>query len=1121
MLRLVMGRSGSGKSRFALDKAEEAMNDGRKAVVIVPEQFTFETERSLLRSAGPSSCLNIEVLSFSRMAHKVASGYGGFAGRYIDNCGRAILMHKAITEVTDRLKIYGRQAGYPSFAKTMVETASEYKLCSVTPEMLDEASVRTDDQLLRSKLKDVSLILRSYDALLADRFIDPSDDLSRLADLLRKHRCFEGEDIIIDSFKGFTAQEKEVIAELIKQAKDVYITLCAERGELDNAYGLFAPVGETKRSLIALAGRCGVPAASICWLDGTKRFEAEPLRELEKRIFRPEAKVYDFPAPEIHIISAANFYDESQFAAQEIARLIREEGARCRDFVVISRGLENYQGILDPVFEKYGIPLFFDKRRDIAVHPLMTALLCALEIISGNWRPDPVFRYLKTGLAGFDSVEISKMENYTLIWNIRGERWLSPWTDNPDGFTGSLTADGQKTLAELNALREKLTTPFIRLSAALDNAPDVSAMISALYSFLTETGADKAVQSAHDRLEEAGELELADEYRQIWEKLGDVFDQAAAVLGQEKMTVSGLGELLKLAIENMELAHIPPSLDEVTAGDAERIRAGSAKYAFVIGLADGIFPKAQTSSGVMTDAEREELIALGLELSPPARRKVAEERFIAYEAFTCASDRLYLSCPRSDAAGKSLRPSPFLLSVKTLFPHSDIRSEALENDFDSVQNERSAFDMLALRFGRRGTLRDSLESYFEKDKEYSERLAALKAAMRREPAVIKDKSVARELYGEKMNISPSRLESFEQCRFLYFCRYGLGAKARKKAELAAPEIGTLIHFVLERLLSAHQAKKLWETEKSELDCEIDALLAEFAKMYFGGLEDKPERFKYLYLRLRQTVIVLVERIAQELSVSDFYPVDFELDIRSGGDVAPELIELKDGGAIAVEGKVDRVDIMKKSGKTYLRVIDYKTGAKTFSLPDVEYGLNLQMFIYLFTLCSGAAKRYKSPELLPAGVLYLPAKRPDVSVDRGEDDDKIRKQTSSAMKMSGLVLRDAQVVDSMEHGAAGIFIPARLKISAGAGDDPFDASSSVATLEQFGILKTHIDKTLKKMASALRDGDVEARPVDGLGYHPCDYCEFSSVCGHESGDEVKYLHASKNVWDDLKGGDENG
>lgn len=1121
MLRLVMGRAGSGKSSFALKKAREATQSGRKAVVIVPEQFTFETERALLRSAGPSGCLDIEVLSFSRMAHKVASTCGGFAGRYIDNCGRAMLMHKAISEVSEQLKVYGRQAGYPSFAKTMVETANEYKLCSVTPDMLDDVSLRTDDRLLRRKLKDVSLILKAYDAMLADKFADPSDDLSRLADMLLKHRCFEGADIIIDSFKGFTAQEKSVISELMKQARDVYITLCAERGGIESAYGLFAPVGDTKRSLVALAGRAGVPVASMIWLDGTKRFLNEPLRELEARVFRPEAKPYNAPAGQIHIVSAANLYDEAQFAAQEIARLIREEGARCRDIVVISRGLEMYQGILDPVFEKYGIPLFFDKRRDIAVHPLMTALLCALEILSSHWRPDPVFRYLKTGLAGLDSVEISKMENYTLIWNIRGDRWLSPWTDNPDGISGRISGEGVRALVELNALRERLVGPFMRLNKALEDATDAAAMISSLYAFLTETGADRAVQSAHDGLVASGELELADEYRQIWEKLGSVFDQAAAVLGKEKLSVSGLEELLKLAIENMELAHIPPSLDEVTAGDAERIRAGSAKYVFVIGLADGIFPKAQTSSGVMTDSEREELISLGLELSPPARRRVAEERFIAYKTFTCSSSQLYLSYPRSDAAGKALRPSPFLLGVKSLFPGCDIREEALDNDFDSVQNERSAFDMLALHYGERTPLRESLARHFEALPEYADRLAALRTATLRETAVIKNKGVARELYGERMNITPSRLESFEQCRFMYFCRYGLGARSRRKAELAAPEIGTLIHFVLEKLLSKHQGKKLWETEKDVLDGEIDALLDEFAIAYFGGLDDKPERFRYLYLRLRETVIVLVERIARELSESDFYPVDFELDIRSGGDVPPEVIDIKDGGIIAVEGKVDRVDMMKKNGKTYLRVIDYKTGAKTFSLPDVLYGLNLQMFIYLFTLCSGATRRYASPELLPAGVLYLPAKRPDVSVDRDEDKDKIAKKTGGAMKMSGLVLKDPQVVDGMEHGAQGLFIPARLKATAGSGDEPFDASSSVATLEQFGILKKHIDNTLKEMADTLRGGDIAARPVEGLGYHPCDYCEFASVCGHENGDSVRYFHGSKNVWDDLKGGGENG
>ena len=1118
MLKLVLGRAGSGKTRFTLDKAAEIMQSGGNAVIVVPEQFTFETERSLLRAIGPESCLNIEVLSFSRMVHRVMGVYGGFAGRYIDDCGRYIIMHIAIKQVADLLNVYRRQAQYPAFIKTMVETTAEYKLCGVTPDIIDDAVSRADDALLRRKLEDISLIMRTYDALLENGFRDASDDLTRLANELSRHKFFEGRTVIIDAFKGFTAQEKTVLKEILSQAKDVYITLCTDKLDDDESgYGLFSPVRKTGQELIMLANRAYVPVAKPEILDVIKRFEPTALYELERRIFRPQALKYEKTAPEIHIISASNIYDEAQFAAQEIARLIREEGVRCRDIVVISRGLELYRGILDPAFEKYGIPLFFDTRRDIETHPLMTLLLCALEIITTNFRFEPVFRYLKSGLAGFDMIEISLVENYVLTWDIRGDAWKSEWQGNPEGFAGGMGEQVGEQLLLLNNIRSRFVEPLLAFSKALEAAPDAQGMVAALYCFLIELGADKTVMKIYENLIDTGEVELADEYRQIWDKLINIFNQSQVVLKDTRLTNSELYELLHLAIANTELAHIPPSLDEVTAGDAERIRAGDAKYAFVIGLADGIFPKTQSSGGVITDTEREKLISLGLELSPPAQQRIVEERFIAYKAFTCASKGIYLTCPRSDTSGRVMRPSYFLLSVKALFPQCDVRDEALGDGLESIQNEKSAYELMALRYNDRSQLEWVLRDYFKILPEYKGRLSSLDAAANKKPALLRDRALARSLFGERMHISPSRLESFEQCRFLYFCRYGLRARPRRKAEMMAPEIGTLIHFVLEKLLSSEMGKKLTEISKEELYAEIDRLLDEFANDYLGGLEDKPERFKYLFLRLRETVVALVEHIAQELASSDFIPVDFELAIQNDGEVKPVVIDLPDGGSIAVEGKVDRVDIMKRGSKTYLRVIDYKSGAKTFNLQDVVYGLNLQMFIYLFSLCDNAALRYSAQELLPAGVLYMPARRPEISAQRGEEEQSINSRINGALKMSGLITDEPEVIKGMEHDAKGIFIPARLKENAQDDGSQIDLRSSVASLEQFGVIKRHIENTLRCMAQTLREGDVAALPVEGLGYKPCGYCEFSSVCGFEKGDAVRYLRNTKNVWDDLKGG----
>ena len=1119
MLRLIFGRAGSGKTRYALEAAGAAMEKGRHAVIVVPEQFTYETERALLRRLGPRSCLYVEVLSFSRMAHRVFGECGGVACRYIDDSGRALVMHRALQQVADRLGVYRRQAASPAFAGTMVQTVAEYKQCGVDSQALAQAAGQLDDPLLSQKLTDLSLIVGAYDAMLSAGFADSLDDLTRLAQALEDCPFFASRTVVLDSFKGFTPQERQVLAAILRQADEVAVTLCADRyGDEEGGIGLFSPVQKTARQLTALAGKCGVAVAKPLVLPGPFRFACESLRALEGRVFRPRAERYDGPAPEIHIVSASNLYDEAQFAAQEIARLVRTQGLRYRDFVVISRGLPMYRGILEPVFERYGVPLFFDTPRDVETHPLMALALSALDAAAADFRPEHVLRYLKTGLTGFSAMETAQVENYLLTWDIAGaESWRSPWQGNPDGFAGPLTGEGQARLDELNDLRARIAAPLLNLSQQLDEAAGASRMAEALYRLLVAVGADRAVADACRTLGDAGEVELADEYRQMWDKLMNVLDQTARTLGEDRMPPKEFAQLLRLCIVSTELSHIPPSLDEVTAGDAERIRASDAKIALVIGMAEGVFPRTHTPGGVITDAEREKLIRLGLELSAPAHEQAVEERFLAYTALTCSSQAIYLTCPRSDTAGRTMRPSQFLLHVKSLFPQCGVIEEALGDPLDSVQNEASAFDMLAMRYGvaRNGedALGRALLRYFKTLPAYAGRLAALEAAAGREPARLRDHAAARALFGERMHISPTRLETFGQCRFLYFCRYGLRAQTRRKAVLMAPEIGTLVHFVLERLLSGLEGRKLWEIAPEKLGETVDGLLDEFAAVYLGGLDDKPERFRYLYARLKETVMALVAHLAQELSQSEFFPVDYELKIAEDGDVAPVVIDLPDGGAIAVEGKVDRVDRMTSGGKTYLRVIDYKTGAKSFSLNDVAYGLNMQMLVYLFTLCENAAGRYGGAPL-PAGILYMPAKKPEVVVPHGADDTEIRRGQSAELKMSGLIAAEPEVIRGMEQEARGIFIPARMKNDG----EPDTLRSSIATFEQFGALQRHIGRILRAMAKTLRAGDIAAQPVEGLGYRPCDYCEFSAVCGHEKGDRVRWLYRfdKNDVWKQIEG-----
>lgn len=1123
MLHIVFGRSGSGKTRFAMNTANDAAKKGIETVMIVPEQFTFETERAIVHNFGAKSCLEIEVLSFSRLVHRIMSKYGGLACRYIDDCGRHVLMRLALRQVADMLKVYSRQAESAAFVKTMVDAVAEYKVCGIDPDILDDAAKKCGGGLLKHKLSDIALIMRTYSALLESRFADPLDDLTRLAAKLDDCPFFEGKTVIIDGFKGFTVQERKVIEKILKKADDVYVTLCAESLGRPDSAGLFSPVEKTARQLVNLANRCGCKVASPLVLSDTHRFECESLKALESTVFRPDSKPYSEPAPQIRIVYAKNIYEEAKYVACEVTRLVRETGCRYGDIAVISRALDSYNGILDPIFEQYGIPLFYDSRRGVATHPLMALVLSLLKIMTDNFRQEDVLRYLKTGLSGFTTLETSTLENYMLVWDIKGEKhWSEDWKGSPSGFEGRKDDDAEE-LIYLNELRRRLYEPIAQLKEQMENGQQPRA----LYEFLCKNGVRDAVTKACRELKDAGETRLSGEYGQIWERLVLMLDQITMAANGAKLTLEDFASLLGLVIENTDLGSIPPSLDAVTAGDAERIRTDGAKYVFVIGLAEGMFPRAANVGGLISESERRSLVELGLELSPPASEQAAEERFFAYKAFTCASRGVYLTCPRSDASGEVLRPSYFLPAVKRLFPRCTVVDDALSDPLDTVANEKTAFDLMAQKFGEKTPLRAALRSVFEQRPDYASRLAALDRAASGDRLHFKNSATARALYGENMRVSPTSVEDFGKCRFMYFCRYGLRAKPRRPAELDAPEIGTVIHFVLERLLSKTADRGLANVPQDELEKMTKAELAEFARVYLGGLDDKPERFRHLFGTLEETVICLVNHLAQEFAQSGFTPVDFELAIAPDGDVKPYEIKLPDGGRLIVGGKVDRVDALKLNGKTYLRVVDYKTGTKTFNLNDLLYGLNLQMFIYLFTLCRNAAGRYgDGKEVLPAGVLYVPAKRPEVAAQRAEDPQKIKAQADKELRMNGIVLNDPGVILAMETSGAGRFIPASVK---GEQDDDgtvryaVGARSSVASIEQFGILRRHIEKTLTAMAKTLRDGDAAAVPVSGLGYNPCQYCDYISICGFEPGCEVKNIFSvdKDEIWNRMKGGDGDG
>ncbi len=1092
MLQLLFGRCGSGKTRAVRSALKNLAESGSgKLMLIVPEQYSFESERAMLRLLGAEKARRVSVSSFSRLVDTVQRQYGGFAGRRLDDGGRRIFMSLAVERVKDGLEIYRKNAESTELVGLMLGISTEFKMCGVSPKDLEQTAAHLPEGTLRRKIREISLILSAYDALVAQSYIDPLDDLTRLKKLLLRHRFFAGYTVMVDSFQSFTVQEYGVLEQILRQADKVVVTLCAEglSGQANSA-DLFSIARQTAKMLIRLTQRNSVPIASPVVLKSGARFRNPALAALESGVYRPVRKPYADPCEGVAVYEAPDRYGEAAFVAAAIRNLVRTGQYRYRDFAVIARSTEPYDGILDSALERWEIPFFMDRPEAIDSEPLMRLLLSAFKIVQYGFRSDDVFLYLKTGLAGLTATQISELENYTFTWNLSGKKWKEEWTDNPEGFAQEMSDGGKQLLQRVNASRRMAAEPLERFAEETENT-DGRGMAAASYHLLVRISAAKNLRDFARRLSEEGNPALAERELRVWDLLMQILDQTALVLGKTEITRARYAELLRMVILSGSIASIPQGLDEVTVGDANRIRAAAPKVVFLIGAAQGEFPMTPGSDCVFSDRERRELIRLGLPLNDTMEGVVLQERFLAYSAMSAASEKLYISYPLSDGSGGALSPSSIPAEARSVLKEIPVKNEWMMKPEWFACARSPAMELAAQKWNTNDTLSATLKELFRERGE-GDQFSAVARASRKVPASFADKNTARALFGRDMTVSATQIEKFQLCRFQYFCRYGLNVKERRAAELDALEYGSLMHFLLQRLFQNLGSRAVAAMEPEGLRETILRYLEEYVQMEFGGMETKTPRFSYLVSRVADSAQAVASHIAKELSQSGFRPVDFELGIAPS--VGPLVVPLPDGGEVRIDGKIDRVDLMDKNGVRYLRVVDYKTGKKDFRLSDVLYGMNMQMLIYLAALCENGQSRYG--DFQPAGVLYMPANRPSVPAERGAVRSALQKKGERQLRMDGLVLDDPDVISGMDREAKGRYIPVALKNGAP------DRKDHVVSPRELEAVLDYLKALIAEMAEELQNGGISAVPLNGSRYNACEWCPYAAVCGHERDDPVR-------------------
>lgn len=1062
MLQFIFGRPAGGKTYTVMNKIKELTEIGKESVLIVPEQFTFENERLVLKTLGDKSALFVNVLSFTRLFDEIGRNIGGIAGTVLRDSDKIIFMNRTLKAVKDELRLWGRYVNSVYFAKTMLDTVGEFKINAVTPEDLKETAVKVTTPSLRDKLLDIALIYETYDAFTGEKFIDPADTLTKIYEALKICEFFKGKTVFLDSFKGFTGQQYKIIERIFAQADDVIISLTDDKS-VKGDYCVYANIRKAVKNIEDIAKRRGVRVAEPIILENS-RYSSAALKGVERLLAGAEIPNCE-DNESLCICKGQTIYDEAEFAAATIRRLVRTENYRYRDFVIIARDSEKYQSAVETACRKNNVNCFYDAKIPLSAFPLSVAGSSALKAL--NYSTEAILNFHKTGLGTLNNEEISILENYTYIWNISGKIWEQEWDMDPRGLTTNEDYDGivPETLAEINRLRRKATEPIAKFKNSFGSS--ARQMAEAIVKLFYSCDCSQKLNQMCEEFKGINNVFYADALKQAFDEYMEILDSLVLCFGEADITKKEFSDALELAVALGSVGIIPQSLDEVTFGAADRIRPSRPKIAFVLGANQGEFPKTVSNAGIFALNERKNLIENGLNIADNSIESSIDENYLVYSNLCCASEKLFISYCEKSVTGEKCEHSAFIEEIKERIPHTACEYPVKEiNSETAPETAKTAFKeycrLLKIAPSKASALKEALQ-----ETEFSALTNAVgEGVVKKQDSLTPD--TAEKLFGKNIYMSATKIDTFNKCRFSYFCRYGLGVEKLQTADFNVLQRGTIVHYVFERIISEYK-KGIADLDYLELDRLTDLYIEEYLKGVGGFESIRDAKTEFILSRISRSLKEVVHHVSDEMKQSRFEPVACELKIGFDGDIPPMEFPYSKGNVV-LTGSIDRVD--EYNG--YIRIIDYKTGNKTFKLPDILVGLNMQMLLYLYCVIRGQ----NIADSNAAGIFYKPSKR-DIH--------------ENGLAMNGLLPADEDVVRAMEKEGVGEFVPKLTITKSGAVSKQND---SFIDSEYFTDIFDHIEKMMANVGDTVSSGDISVCPINDRESDACKYCDFKFVCGIE-------------------------
>lgn len=1088
MIHFFTGGAGCGKSCRIMELIKKYSSEGRDIITIVPEQFSYEFDRKLYNRIGPLLFNQIETHSFTSLARGIFQRLGGGApGSYMDELMQTGLVLQAVRRAEGQLKTFAKQCGRSEFASEAAAIISVLRRSGIDSEqlMMKCSSVRGR---LFDKTSDIAAIYHQYEMLLIKHGLkDMLTDITEAASIANGNDFFAGKIVFIDEFESFTPDQYEMLSVIIGLADEVYIAFRME-SEDEQELSLFGSVGAACRKVRSIASDYRIPYEFVFFTE-QHRMKHSDLKRLSESVFRPVKASPSGVSQHIHIVEASTPFDEAEFVCAAIKRKLHENpDMRCGDIAVVTENLADYAGILEHAMERCGLPCHIDMPRPVLHTPFMVYITSLMSLMRKK-EPDTelLLRCGKSGFTDCSLTELSMLENYCYVWSIDGSMWNEPFTCGEES-------------AEIEAVRRKLLAPVHSLKNKCRGCSTSADYSRCFYSFLEELDAGVRAESLFQEADTGRQLQMKQDFKRVWDSLMDILD-ILAELSDGSCTSSDYFTMLHSMLKTVSHAVPPRTLDAVVIAPAGTSRLSEPRITFVLGACEGCFPKNSKGSSLFSERERLELEQQGVAIGQPPELSAADERLAVYKILSSASDELYLCYPLKDSGDSRCLRSSIADLALSLFDNSYdmmIYSKNLPTSFFAV-TKAAAYYHYVQDFSKRDSDIASIQTLLYEDEYYAGRIDYLRSVHDDADFTVNPVLMER-LTGSSIILTASRLESFRMCPFQYFCRYALRLYERRKIHLGNAESGSLVHACMEQLLRGLPREEFLSLTEQQLSERILRLSGEYWTDVLGGDFQQNLREAAALEHINQGMTDFARHLQQELAQSEFYPEYFEAEIsgRSSDFPSPRLVTA-DGHPVIIQGIADRVDVMRREDEEWVRVVDYKTGGKKFSVGNLIYGLDMQMLLYLFAVTGENAKLSSAK---PAGVLYLPAGIPECTSERGSTGGA-EKAIAEQYRMNGLFIDKPDIIRSMDKSLSGMFITPKLLKSG----DRFDSRSGDFLSEsQMKQLRRYTSHKVIETAESIYSGDAAVSPLCVSGRDACAFCSYSGICGN--GDK----HRSRTVID---------